>query len=159
MAQLPPPAEPSLARLKFRHQQTMNPRLSEFFGADYRWRLASHCLTSYSGAADPAPTVTISAKDLAANLSSLQDGASYVRLRLEVKQPADTTKISLQFQIKERRTRTATDLVYQVLWPKERKGEAVLLHKADGSPPAGSLFIPPDKPQPFECLANERGLF
>ena len=60
-----------------------------------------------------------------------------MRLRLEVKQPADTTKISLQLQIKERRTRTATDLVYQVLWPKERKGEAVLLHKADGSPPTG----------------------
>ena len=53
-------------------------------------------------------------------------------LRLEVKQPGDTTKITLQLQIKERRTKSATDLVYQVLWPKERKGEAVLLHKADG---------------------------
>ena len=74
----------------------------------------------------------VSAKDLAAGLSALQDGASYVRLRLEVKQPADTTKIALQLQIKERRTKSATDLVYQMLWPKERKGEAVLLHKDGG---------------------------
>ncbi|MGA8657362.1 MAG: hypothetical protein WB586_14545, partial [Chthoniobacterales bacterium] len=75
-----------------------------------------------------------SAKDIAASLSALQDGVSYVRLRLEVKQPDDTTKIALQIQIKERRTKTAADVVYQVLWPTERKGEAVLLHKADGRP-------------------------
>jgi hypothetical protein len=136
----------------------MNPRLSEFFGA-ITLALSLAFLTSYSGAADPAPTVTISAKDLAANLSSLQDGASYVRFRLEVKQPADTTKISLQFQIKERRTRTATDLVYQVLWPKERKGEAILLHKAAGSPPAGSLFLPPDKPSPLNASQMNEAFF
>src|ERR1700736_6411217 len=99
---------------------------------------------SFSGVADAEPA-TISAKDLAASLSALRDGTSYVRLRLEVKQPTDTTKISLQLQIKERRTATTADVVYQVLWPKERKGEAVLLHKANGSSPAGSLFMPPDK--------------
>ena len=44
-------------------------------------------LTSSAGAADTEPAA-ISAKDLAASLSALQDGASYVRLRLEVKQPA-----------------------------------------------------------------------
>src|ERR1700760_4623306 len=93
-------------------------------------------LTSSAGVADSEPAA-LSAKDLAASLSALQDGASYVRLRLEVKQPADTTKIALQLQIKERRTKTGTDLVYQVLWPKERKGEAVLLHKSDGGARTG----------------------
>jgi hypothetical protein len=107
-------------------------------------------LISSAGAADPAPP-GISAKDLAASLSALQDGASYVRLRLEVRQPPDTTKIALQLQIKERRTKTAADLVYQVLWPKERKGEAVLLHKANGSPPTGSVFTPPDKSRPLNA--------
>jgi hypothetical protein len=112
-------------------------------------------LTSSAGT-EPA---AISAKDLAAGLSALQDGASYVRLRLEVKQPTDTTKIALQLQIKERRTRTATDLVYQVLWPKERKGEAVLLHKADGSPPTGSLFMPPDKLSTLNASQMNGALF
>lgn len=115
-------------------------------------------LASFSGAAGTEPA-TISAKDLAASLSALQDGASYVRLRLEVKQPTGTTKISLQLQIKERRTTKATDVVYQVLWPKERKGEAVLLHKADGSSPTGSLFVPPDKPRPLKASQMTEALF
>ena len=115
-------------------------------------------LTSSSGSADTEPA-TISAEDLAASLSALQDGASYVRLRFEVKQPADTTKIVLQLQIKERRTATATDVVYQVLWPKERKGEAVLLHKANGSPATGSLFVPPGTPRPLKASQMTEALF
>jgi hypothetical protein len=106
-------------------------------------------LSFSTNAADTEPAA-ISAKDLASGLSALQDGASYVRLRLEVKHPTDTTKIALQLQIKQRSTRTTTDLVYQVLWPKERKGEAVLLHKTNGAPLSGSLFIPPDKPRSLE---------
>jgi hypothetical protein len=115
-------------------------------------------LTSSVGIAGAEPAA-ISAKDLAAGLSALRDGASYVRLRLEVKQPIGTTKLALQLQIKERRTRTATDLVYQVLWPKERKGEAVLLHKSDGSPVTGWLFMPPGKPQPLNVSQISQALF
>jgi Outer membrane lipoprotein-sorting protein len=116
-------------------------------------------LFSFStGAAENEPG-PISAKDLAASLFALQDGASYVRLRLEVKQPGDTTKIALQLQIKESRTRSASDLVYQVLWPKERKGESVLLHKADGSAPTGSLFLPPDKLRPLNASQMNEALF
>ncbi|HEY1477337.1 MAG TPA: outer membrane lipoprotein-sorting protein [Chthoniobacterales bacterium] len=115
-------------------------------------------LTSSVGAVDAVRPGT-SAKDLAARLSALRDGASYVRLRLEVKQPSNTTKLVLQLQIKERRTKTASDVVYQVLWPKERKGEAVLLHKADGSPASGSLFIPPDKARPLNASQMNEALF
>jgi hypothetical protein len=115
-------------------------------------------LISSVASADTAPA-TITAKDLAADLSALQDGAFYVRVRLEVKQPPDTTKIALQLQIKERRTKTVTDLVYQILWPKERKGQAILLHKADGSAPTGSLFIPPDKPRPLKSSQMADTLF
>jgi hypothetical protein len=115
-------------------------------------------LTFSANAADTDPAA-ISAKDLAAGLSALQEGASYVRLRLEVKHPTETTKIALQLQIKQRSTRTATDLVYQVLWPKERKGEAVLLHKTEGTPPSGSLFIPPDRPRPLESSDLKDALF
>jgi hypothetical protein len=114
---------------------------------------------SPAGSAETAPSAT-SARDLAAGLAALQqDDASYVRLRLQIKQPGDTVKEALQLQIKGRRTKTATDLVYQVLWPKERKGEAVLLHQTDGHPPAGSLFIPPDKLRPLEASQMNGALF
>jgi hypothetical protein len=99
-------------------------------------------LTASAGSA-ATDIPALSAKDLADRLSGLQDGTSYVRLRLEVKRLDGTTKIVLQLQVKERRTQSAADVLYQVLWPKERKGESVLLHKEGGSPPAGSLFMPP----------------
>ena len=118
------------------------------------------CMLSVSlaGGADTGSS-TMSARNLAATLSARQDGTSYVRLRLEVKQPNDTTKIALQIQIKQRRTPAANDLVYQVLWPKERKGEAVLLHEADGHPPTGSLFLPPDKLRSLDASQMNEALF
>lgn len=113
---------------------------------------------SMAGSANAESSV-MSARDLAATLSARQDGTSYVRLRLDVKQPSDTTKIALQIQIKQRRTKAANDIVYQVLWPKERKGEAVLLHQADGHPPTGSLFIPPDKLRSLDASQMNEALF
>jgi len=101
-------------------------------------------LVSTAFATDAEPTA-ISARELANRLSALRDGNSYTRVRVEVKQPGGTTKMALQLQSKERRTKNVADVVYQVLWPKERKGEAVLLHKAGGGPATGSLFMPPDK--------------
>jgi Outer membrane lipoprotein-sorting protein len=105
--------------------------------------LGVSCLAFSVNAADTEPPAR-SAGDLAASLAALQEGVSYVRLRLETKQPADTIKTALQIQIKQRQAGGTTDVVYQVLWPKERKGEAVLLRSAGGRPPAGSLFTPPD---------------
>src|SRR6516225_5156148 len=101
-------------------------------------------LVSTAFATDAQPTA-ISARELANRLSALRDGNSYTRVRVEVKQPGGTTKMALQLQSKERRTKNVADVVYQVLWPKERKGEAVLLHKSDGGSATGSLFMPPDK--------------
>jgi Outer membrane lipoprotein-sorting protein len=113
---------------------------------------------SLAGGANAELSVT-SARDLAATLSARQDGTSYVRLRLEVKQPNDTTKLALQIQTKQRRTTAAKDLVYQVLWPQEQKGEAVLLHKAEGRAPTGSLFIPPDKLRSLDASQMNEALF
>src|SRR5262245_30786028 len=87
------------------------------------------------------------ANDLASRLSALrQNGASYVRVRMEIKRPTTET---LQLQIKERRTKSATDVVYQVLYPKERKGESVLLRKIGKSPASGSVFVPPNTVRPI----------
>ena len=81
---------------------------------------------TFSALADDA-AAPMQAAELASRLAALQqDGASYVRLRMEIK---GATKETLQLQIKERRTKNAIEVVYQVLYPKERKGESVLLRK------------------------------
>ena len=89
----------------------------------------------------------MSPKDLASAVTAKQEGVAYVRLRLRVKPSGNAAEETLQIQIKERRTKTATDLVYQVLWPQPRKGESVLLHQEAGRSASGSVFAPPDKSQ------------
>jgi hypothetical protein len=100
-----------------------------------------------SRAAESPPPMT--ANDLASRLSALRQGASYVRLRMEIK---GATKETLQLQIKERRTKSSSEVVYQVLYPKERKGESVLLRKIGNHPATGSVFVPPDTFRPIDDL-------
>ena len=101
-----------------------------------------------SRAAESSSPMT--ANDLASRLSALrQDGASYVRLRMEIK---GATKETLQLQIKERRTESSSEVVYQVLYPKERKGESVLLRKIGNGPASGSVFVPPNTLRPIDDL-------
>jgi len=101
-----------------------------------------------SRAAENPPPMT--ASDLASRLSALrQDGASYVRLRMEIK---GATKETLQLQIKERRTTNSSEVVYQVLYPKERKGESVLLRKLGNLPASGSVFVPPNTVRSIDDL-------
>ena len=92
----------------------------------------------------------MTANELSSRLSALrQNGISYVRLRMEIKGAATET---LQIQIKERRTKTSSEVVYQVLFPKERKGESVLLRKTGNQPATGSVFVPPDTLRPITDL-------
>jgi hypothetical protein len=107
-------------------------------------------------AADETPAA-MSASELAGRLSALrQDGSSLVRARMEIKGAANAT---LQLQIKERRTRGATDIVYQVLWPKERKGESVLLKKAGNRPATGAHFDPPNTTRTIDVGQMKEPLF
>ena len=102
---------------------------------------------SSRAAESPSP---MTAKDLASRLSALrQDGASYVRLRMEIK---GATKETLQLQIKERRTKNSSEVLYQVLYPKARKGESVLLRKIGNRPASGSVFVPPNTLRPIDDL-------
>lgn len=95
-------------------------------------------------ALEPPP----SASELAAQLSEKQqDGTSYVRLKMDISGPK---KAVLQLQIKSRAGKNGTDLVYQVLWPKERKGESVLLRRSSNRSVSGTLFTPPDQTRPLE---------
>lgn len=79
-----------------------------------------------------------SATELAARLSALQqDGLSLMRLKMEAR------GVTLQLQVKQRRSASATEVVYQILWPKDRFGESVLLKKTGNQAAIGTLFVPP----------------
>ena len=122
-------------------------------------RLISLLLVACSANAAEAPPA-LPAKDLAAKLSALQqDGSSYVRLKMDVKPPAGTPQFSLQLQIKQRRTQASTEVVYQVLWPKQRAGEAVLLRQSGNQPATGSLFIPPNTERHLNASQMKELLF
>jgi hypothetical protein len=77
----------------------------------------------------------LSAKDLASKLSApQQDGSSLVRLKMKTTSP-------LQLQIKRRRTANSTEVDYQILWPKERAGEAVLLRQSGNQAVVGTKVV------------------
>ncbi|MGC1322963.1 MAG: outer membrane lipoprotein-sorting protein [Candidatus Udaeobacter sp.] len=116
---------------------------------------AAFCLISIH-AAEPAPPA-MSAAELAARLDSLREGSALIRSKLEIRSP-DIGQRILQLQIKERRTKTSTDLVYQILWPNELKGEAVILHQGQGGS-KGSIIVPNQPVRTIKGSQMNEGLF
>jgi hypothetical protein len=107
---------------------------------------------AFSFRAAEAPSA-MTANDLASELSAFrQNGVSYVRLRMEIRGATREIKETLQLQIKERRTKGSTEVVYQVLYPKERKGQSVLLRKIGDGSASGSVFVPPNTLRPIDDL-------
>ena len=83
----------------------------------------------------PAQT-TLTADQLAATLAkNLNSGTTEIRLRMQTQSPAQI----LQLRIKQRWTSNGADAVYEVLFPKERKGETVFVHQSGGDTASGSL--------------------
>jgi hypothetical protein len=115
-------------------------------------------LLSFSFHQVAAQEAVPSAKELASQLSAnMQDGSSLIRLRMDFTSTAGA-KTVLQLQIKSRRTRGATDIVYQVLFPKERKGESVLLQKSSKGV-SGKLFLPASGVQSISSGQMKESLF
>jgi len=85
----------------------------------------------------PFVSAADSGSDLAAKLRAKESGSTFIRIRMQVGSG------TLQVQIKSRVSASAADIVYQILFPKERKGESVLLHRS-GNSFSGTLFRPPD---------------
>lgn len=94
---------------------------------------AAALLSPLARAADAAPE---SASDLAGRIRAKEQGTSYIRVKMET---AGTPESVLQIQIKSRVSPEGTDLVYQILFPKERKGESVLLRRS-GSRISGTKY-------------------
>jgi len=99
----------------------------------------------------------MSATELAGRMDAVSQGNALIRTKLEV-QSSDGTKRVFQLQIKQRRTKTTTDLVYQVLWPNEHKGEAVILRQS-GSSAKGSVIIPQQPVRAIKASQMSEGLF
>src|SRR5215212_3043490 len=95
------------------------------------------------------------ASDLAAKLHAKQTGSSFVRIRMEIGSGGNQT---LQVQIKSRESDAASDIVYQILFPKERKGESVLLHRS-GRKFSGTLFTPPNTLKSIASAEMRQALF
>lgn len=80
-----------------------------------------------------------SAKELAARLSAgIRDGSSLVRMKLE-----SGSGTVLQLQAKSRRDAGGTHVLYQILWPRERKGEGFVLRQNGNRAPEGNTFVLP----------------
>ena len=107
-----------------------------------------------------AQEATPSARDLAAQLSNIiQDGSSVLRLKMDISKPSGGGKTVLQIQVKSQRTKSCTDLIYQILWPRERKGESFLVRKSGEHAPSGSLFTPPGSMVPLTAAKIKDGIF
>lgn len=98
-------------------------------------------------------------KAIAAQLSEkILDGASFVKLRMEINNPTAGGKVSLNLWMKSRRTAAASEIIYQVIFPKERKGEAFLLRKSGGAA-TGSIIVPPKPPTSLTNANLREGVF
>jgi len=76
------------------------------------------------------------ASQLAARLRAKESGSTFVRIRVQAGGQ------TLQVQIKSRVSAGGADIIYQVLFPKERKGESVLMHRS-GDKLSATTFTPP----------------
>ena len=115
---------------------------------------ACHCVPL--AMADEAPT----AAELAAKLNAaVLDNASTVRLKMDFLPSAGAEKVVLQLKVNARRTKAATDVHYEVLWPKDRKEGSFVLRKAAGQSATGAVFHPPDSVKPLSSSQLQEGIF
>ncbi|HEX4630799.1 MAG TPA: outer membrane lipoprotein-sorting protein [Chthoniobacterales bacterium] len=91
---------------------------------------------------------------LATKLRAKETGSTFVRIRMQ----GGSGNQTLQVQIKSRVSDAASDIVYQILFPKERKGESVLMHRS-GSKFTATLFNPPDTLKQIGASEMKQALF
>jgi hypothetical protein len=118
--------------------------------------VAGLCVIASGDEVSPPPAM--SAEELAHRLDSAVQGSAVIRTQLEIRS-FDGGKRVLQLQIKQRRTRTATDLAYRVLWPNEHRDEVVILHQDAGKSPRGSILIPSQPIRTIGAAQMSEGLF
>ena len=94
---------------------------------------------------------------IAAVKAARPPGSLYARLRMEHK-GADGKAEVLQVQLKRRHTAGGSETLYQLLFPKERKGEALLLRVKGGSF-SGAVFTPGQGKRALKQSDRTMGVF
>ena len=94
----------------------------------------------------------LSAQELASQMDANFQGNALIRSQMEIHLPNGGKRV-MQLQIKQRRTKTASDLSYRVLWPNEYRDQVVILHQDAGKAPTGSATVPH---QPVRNLASSQ---
>lgn len=103
--------------------------------------MKTFCLAALACLATLHAQETPDAGKLAAQLSdAVWDGSSTARLKMDFQSAGGGDKTVLQLKINARRTREATDVHYQVLWPKDRKDGSFVLRQSAGQPATGSVL-------------------
>lgn len=123
------------------------------------WRIAALAALGLSSAGY-AQEGGVTAQSLATQLSAtVLDNASAVRLKMEFSPGAGGEKVVLQLEAKARRNAAASEMLYRVLWPKERKGEGFVLRKAANQVATGTVFTPPDAVKSLAVGEMKEGIF
>ncbi|MEY2485271.1 MAG: hypothetical protein QOH39_919 [Verrucomicrobiota bacterium] len=112
--------------------------------------VANLCLPSL-----PAAESATSAAELADRMNVSSQGNALIRARLEIRSGGGH---AFQLQIKQRRTKTSTDIRYEVLWPNEHKGQVVILHQAQGAS-KGWIVVPQQPIREITASQMNEGLF
>src|SRR6266567_8757339 len=91
----------------------------------------------------------LAVEELINKLAARNSETVSIRAKLTVTDPASGVRNATQILVKQRRAGEVRTLLYQVLWPPSRKGEALCLEKSDSGVVTGFFFEPPDKVTPF----------
>ena len=122
---------------------------------NFHFRVRKTCFIGICLALPCLALAADSASELATKLRTKQSGSMFVRIRMEIGSGENQT---LQIQIKSRVSDAAGDIVYQILFPKERKGESVLLHRSEHKF-SGTVFTPPNNLKSIGSAEMKQSLF
>lgn len=92
----------------------------------------------------------MSGEELAGRVNAAIQGSSMVRAKL-VSHAAGSGKEVFQLRVKQRRNRSSADIAYEVLWPKERQGETIILRQSGGKP-TGFVVKKPNEVKPIKDM-------
>jgi outer membrane lipoprotein-sorting protein len=134
----------------------MNKRGIKLVRLSMNLHFAARCFAVIGAALVALPIFGVaaeSASDLAAALRAKEAGSTFVRVRMQI----GSAEI-FQLQIKSRVSEATSDIVYQILFPKEHKGQGVLLHRS-GEKFSGTTFTPPATVRPIGAGQINQPLF
>ncbi len=113
-----------------------------------------------SQAVGSAQSDSPTAADLAAKLSSaVLDSSSTARLKMDFIPSTGGERTVLQLKVIARRTKAGSEVLYQVLWPKDRKQGSFILRKPAGQAAGGWVLEATDSVKPLQSAQLQDGIF